>query len=101
MPVPIDPEKYRNYLSESGWTERRKDEYLNALWKLMSTFVDAAWGVDPAQTATPSLTGSFVESGSELFEAKHGLPLTQENRSRTRTTKPSTAHPRKTRTKGR
>jgi hypothetical protein len=97
----IDPKKYRQYLDETGWSEEAQDEWLNTLWKLMSTFVDVAWGVDPAQTAMPPLAKLYTESRSEMSEAKNKPSLIRENRSRTRAVKTSSPPPRKTRTSGR
>jgi hypothetical protein len=34
--------KYRKYLAETGWSEKVQDEYLEALWNMMSTFADLA-----------------------------------------------------------
>ena len=50
-PLPFDPEKYRKYLAETGWSEKVQDECLETLWNMMGTFVDLAWG-----TASPSIT---------------------------------------------
>jgi hypothetical protein len=30
--LPFDPEKYRKYLAETGWSEKVQDEYLETLW---------------------------------------------------------------------
>ncbi len=49
-PLPFDPEKYRKYLAETGWSEEVQDEWLETLWNMMGTFVDLAWDSDPAQT---------------------------------------------------
>ena len=49
-PLPFDPEKYRKYLAETGWSEKVQDECLETLWNMMSTFVDLAWGDDSVQT---------------------------------------------------
>jgi hypothetical protein len=46
---PFDPEKYRTYLAETGWSEKVQDEWLETLWNMMGTFVDLAWGTDSVQ----------------------------------------------------
>jgi hypothetical protein len=46
-PLPFDPEKYRKYLAEIGWSEKALDESLETL---VSTFMDLAWGTDSLQT---------------------------------------------------
>ena len=48
--LPFDPEKYRKYLAETGWSEKVQDEWLETLWNMMGTFVDLAWGTDSVQT---------------------------------------------------
>jgi hypothetical protein len=48
--LPFDPEKYRKYLAETGWSEKVQDEWLETLWNMMGTFVDLAWDTDPVQT---------------------------------------------------
>jgi hypothetical protein len=48
--LPFDPEKYRKYLAETGWSEQVQDECLEALWNMMGTFVDLAWDTDSVQT---------------------------------------------------
>jgi hypothetical protein len=54
----LDPEKYRKYLPENGWSEKVQDEWLNTLWNMMSAFVDLGFGTDPVQdilkTESPS-----------------------------------------------
>jgi hypothetical protein len=30
-PLPFDPEKYRKYLAETGWSEKVQDEWLETL----------------------------------------------------------------------
>jgi hypothetical protein len=45
-PLSFDPEKYRTYLGETGWSEKVQDEWLETLWNMMGTFVDLAWGTD-------------------------------------------------------
>jgi hypothetical protein len=47
----LDPEKYRKYLSETGWSEKVQDEWLKTLWNMMSEFVDLGFGTGSVQTA--------------------------------------------------
>jgi hypothetical protein len=60
-PLPFDPEKYRKYLAETGWSEKVQDECLDTLWNMMSTFVDLAWGADSVQTVLKSERPSSPE----------------------------------------
>jgi hypothetical protein len=61
-PLPFDPEKYRKYLAETGWSEKAQDEYLETLWNMMGTFVDLAWGTDSVQTVLKTERPSSPEN---------------------------------------
>jgi hypothetical protein len=60
--LPFDPEKYRKYLAETGWSEKVQDECLETLWNMMSTFVDLAWGDDSVQTVLKTERPSSPEN---------------------------------------
>lgn len=47
----IDVEKYQAYLDDSGLTRAQKDEFLRALWSIITAFVDLGFGVHPVQQA--------------------------------------------------
>jgi hypothetical protein len=49
-PLLFDPEKYRKYPAETGWSEKVWDEWLETLWNMMDMFVDLACGIDSVQT---------------------------------------------------
>ena len=66
--LPFDPEKYRKYLAETGWSEKVQDEWLETLWNMMGTFVDLAWDTDSVQTG---LKAERPSSSEKL------LPMTQ------------------------
>jgi hypothetical protein len=46
----FDPEKYREYLPETDWSEKVQDEWLDTLWNMMNAFVDLGFGTDSVQT---------------------------------------------------
>jgi hypothetical protein len=60
-PLPFDPEKYRKYLAETGWSEKVQDEWLETLW-MMCTIVDLAWGTDSVQTVLKTERPSSSET---------------------------------------
>jgi hypothetical protein len=60
--LPFDPEKYRKYLAETGWSEKVQDEWLETLWNLMGTFVDLAWGTNSVQTVLKTERPSSPEN---------------------------------------
>jgi hypothetical protein len=61
-PLPFDPEKYRKYLAETGWSEKVQDEWLETLWNMMGTFVDLAWDTDSVQTVLKTERPSSPEN---------------------------------------
>jgi hypothetical protein len=69
----FQPEKYREYLDETDWSDKVKDEYLYTLWNMMSTFVDIECGLDPVQTAIPSVGRLYAESKVKTADAKKRL----------------------------
>lgn len=66
----FQPEKYHEYLDETDWSDKVKDEWLYTLWNMMNTFVDIGCGLDPVQTAMPSLGKLYAESKGKTAEAK-------------------------------
>jgi hypothetical protein len=51
-PMPImtlDVEKYQAYLDDADMTQAQKDEFLQALWSIIVSFVDLGFGVHPLQ----------------------------------------------------
>lgn len=47
----IDLEKYRRHVAHLDMPEERKTELLRAVWHIMQSFVDRAFGRDPVQQA--------------------------------------------------
>lgn len=47
-----DFEKYRPLLDEFDLNEGQKDELIAAVWSIMGSFVDRAFGDDPVQQVT-------------------------------------------------
>lgn len=50
--------KYRAHVAHLDMTEKAKDELLNAVWRIMRSFVDRAFGDDPAQIARGAASSS-------------------------------------------
>ena len=67
-PLPFDPEKYRKYLAETGWSEEVQDEWLETLWNMMSTFVDLASGTDFVQTVLETERPSSPENSQPMAQ---------------------------------
>jgi len=47
--LPFDANKYLSFVEEFDLTLDEKVDLLHTLWKMMSSFADRAWGVDPVQ----------------------------------------------------
>ncbi len=48
--VGVDVEKYKVFLDDPALTETQKEEFLQALWSIMVTFVELGFGVHPLQS---------------------------------------------------
>jgi hypothetical protein len=47
----VDVEKYQAFLDGADMTEEQKDEFLQALWSIIVSFVELGFGVHPVQAA--------------------------------------------------
>ncbi len=54
----LDVEKYEHYLANADMTEAEKQEFLQALWDIIVSFVDMGFGIEPTQTAC----GQMIET---------------------------------------
>ena len=45
----IDVERYQHYLDDSGMSEAEKRAFLEALWSIITAFIDLGFGVHPLQ----------------------------------------------------
>jgi len=61
----VDVEKYQAYLDGSGMTEAQKEEFLQAMWAIMVSFVELGFGVHPLQ----EVCGQTPEIGSQGAKA--------------------------------
>ena len=55
----IDVEKYQAYLDGSDLTPAQKEDFLRALWSIITAFVDLGFGVHPVQQACGQLENSL------------------------------------------
>lgn len=62
----VDWKRYEEYLEDSSLSEAQKREFLQALWYIVSTFIDLGFGIEPVQqalaasaTGTPALRTDF------------------------------------------
>ena len=47
----VDVEKYQSFLDGADMTEEQKEEFLQALWSIVVSFVELGFGVHPVQAA--------------------------------------------------
>lgn len=50
-----NPDDYREDIAEFGFTKEQEDEFLQTLWRIMSTMVDLGWGVESVQYFLPEI----------------------------------------------
>ena len=61
----VDVEKYQAYLDGSGMTDAEKEEFLQALWSIIVSFVELGFGVHPLQEVcgkTPEIEGQGAKA---------------------------------------
>ena len=51
----LDVSRYREYLKDMKLSEAQAADMLNALWSILSAFVDSAFGVDSVHLARPQV----------------------------------------------
>lgn len=61
----VDVEKYQSYLDGSGMSDAEKEEFLQALWSIIVSFVELGYGVHPLQEVcgkTPEIEGQGAKA---------------------------------------
>lgn len=66
-----DVARYRRFVAHLQCSEAEKDELIRIVWRIMASFVDRAWGDDPAQQYTQKLIGGT----SKISDDHAKLPL--------------------------
>ncbi len=72
--ITVDVRKYQSFLDESGLSEEKKEEFLQALWSIVVAFVEIGFGVHPLQ----EVCGQNSETGSQ--RPKEGFNLVTSNK---------------------
>ncbi|MBN9304899.1 MAG: hypothetical protein BGO82_10685 [Devosia sp. 67-54] len=65
----VDLTKYRRHVEHLDLSDREKTELLAALWRIMESFVDRAFGDDPVQLAQQQIVQRSV-SAAKLHGAE-------------------------------
>lgn len=82
--IGVDVEKYQAYLDSAAMTDAQKEEFLQAMWAIIVSFVEMGFGVHPLQevcgkvqeTDDLSPKADFNRLGlldAEEFEKMHGM----------------------------
>ena len=61
----VDVEKYQSYLDGSGMSDAEKEEFLQALWSIIVSFIELGFGVHPLQEVcgkTPEIEGQGAKA---------------------------------------
>ena len=74
----VDVARYEAFLADTDMTDAQKEEFLQALWSIIVSFVELGFGVHPlqevcgqnAETPAQSAKDGFNEVNSETFIAK-------------------------------
>lgn len=66
--IAVDVERYQAYLDGSGLTVEQKEEFLQALWSIIVTFVDLGFGVHPFQEVCGKGTKNGSDSVKQAFD---------------------------------
>ncbi|MCC5987231.1 MAG: hypothetical protein JJT95_06065 [Pararhodobacter sp.] len=64
----IDAEKYQAFLDGSDMTEAQKEEFLQALWSIIVSFVELGFGVHPLQEVCGKPTALGGEGAKDAFD---------------------------------
>jgi len=70
----LDVERYRAYLDGMDLSDAQVTEMLNALWSILSAFVDVAFGVDSVHLARPQAKEGRSETD---IAAEYSTPAQQ------------------------
>lgn len=73
----FDPERYRHHIAHMNMSEEAQTELMAVVWRMMSSFVDIAFGHDATQLAriAGDKSGSGRESGPDgTLDSIHANP---------------------------
>ena len=59
----VDVERYQSYLNDTDMTPAQKEEFLQAMWLIMMSFVELGFGVHPFQEVCGKDGQSDTQSG--------------------------------------
>lgn len=70
----VDVERYEAYLDDPSLSQEQKAEFIEALWTIVTAFVELGFGVHPVQQACGQIengTDPAETAGSDVVTSKH------------------------------
>lgn len=71
--VTVDVEKYKAFLDDPSLSEAEKEDFLQALWSIIVTFVDLGFGVHPLQEVCAREGEHSDDELKEAFDRADGV----------------------------
>jgi uncharacterized protein YeaC (DUF1315 family) len=75
--ITVDVAKYEQYLDGSDLSDEQKEEFLQAIWMLVSTFAELGFGVHPLQEACGKNNESPEQRPKDAFDQVRSDELLQ------------------------
>jgi len=76
--VTVDVEKYQSLIDDPTLTQVQKEEFLQALWSIMVSFVELGFGVHPLQEVCGQDSGKSSRDLKEAFDQVRSKELDRE-----------------------
>jgi hypothetical protein len=67
--ITVDVERYQSFLDDTDLTEPQKAEFLQALWQIITNFVELGFGVHPLQEVCGKDAGNGSQTAIDAFDA--------------------------------
>jgi len=65
--VTVDVDKYQSLLDDATLTQAQKEEFLQALWSIIVSFVELGFGVHPLQEVCGQDSGKLSQQLQDTF----------------------------------
>lgn len=78
--IKVDLERYQAYLDETNMTDAQKEEFLQAMWLVMISFVELGFEMHPVQEVCGKDAGSATQSAVGAFDALQSSKPKDENK---------------------
>lgn len=77
--ITLDVERYKHLLDDPALTETQKEEFLQALWSIVVTFVELGFGVHPLQEVYEPDEGHSLGELKEAFDSTDQADSNEDN----------------------